>query len=144
MNGIEYVEESDLVGRPLRVATAPLPSLMMALRDAAGAGRSDTPEAWCRVIRAHLTRRDHAVLAPLSTSQPTYVPSALVSWAGTFTAALEELVAAEDTLGCEIQECLAADAAGDWREAAADPGRWLRSVVVALTHAWAGFRPIWQ
>src|SRR5215218_2876691 len=144
MSGVEYVEERDLVERPLGVAVAPLPSLMMALRDAAGAERSDTPEAWCRVIRAHLSRRDLEVLAPLSTSEPTLVPSALLSSANAVKDALEQLIAAEETLGAEIQKCRDADAAGDWGEPAADPARWIRGLVVALTHAWAGFRPIWQ
>jgi hypothetical protein len=148
MTGVEYVEERDLVGRPLRAAAAPLPSLMMAMRDAAGAGRSDTPEAWCRVIRAHLTRRDHEVLAPLSTSEPTLVPSALVPFpagpAQSMKDALEAIVGAQDVLAEEIQECLEADTAGDWREASIDPGRWVRGLVVAMTHAWAGFRPIWE
>ena len=54
----------------------------MALRDAAGAERAGTPEAWRRVIRTHLTERDYEVLAPLSTSRPTLVPSALVRLVG--------------------------------------------------------------
>ena len=58
MPGVEYVDERDLVARPMRVACAPVHSLLMALRDAAGAERSGTPEAWRRVIRAHLTRRE--------------------------------------------------------------------------------------
>ena len=56
---VEYIEESDLIARPLRVSVAPLHSLLMALRDAAGAERSGTPEAWRRVIRSHLTARDY-------------------------------------------------------------------------------------
>ena len=56
MTGGYYVDAEDLAGRPLPVAVAPLPSLMMALRDAAGAGRSDTPEPWCRIIRAQPIR----------------------------------------------------------------------------------------
>ena len=145
---VEYLEESDLIARPLRVAPAPVHSLLMALRDAAGAERAGTPEAWGRLIRAHLTRRDYEVLAPLSTSRPTLVPSALVPLpepgAQTLKDGLEQLVAGEDALGGEIQECLDAGGAGDWRDAAGDPHRWIRGLALALTRAWSGFRPIWQ
>jgi DNA-binding transcriptional ArsR family regulator len=125
-----------------------VPSLFMALRDAAGAQRSDTPEAWCRVIRAHLTGRDYEVLAPLGTPAPTLVPSSLVPCpdgaSQTLRDALERLVGADGVLAREIHECVDAGGAGDWREPARDPDRWVRGLVVALTHAWAGFRPIWQ
>ena len=148
MPRIEYVEERDLVARPLRVAAAPHQSLLMAVRDAAGAERAGTPEAWRRVIRAHLTRRDHEVLAPLATPRPTLVPSALVPFPDCGTQslkdALEQMVAAEDDLTAEIDECMGSTAAGDWREPASDPRRWVRGLAFALTRAWAGFRPIWQ
>ena len=75
---VDYVEERDLVARPLQLAQAPMCSLLMAVRDAAGAERSDTPEAWRRVIRAHLTRRDYEVLSPAALPHPTFMPSALV------------------------------------------------------------------
>jgi DNA-binding transcriptional ArsR family regulator len=145
---VEYLEEADLVARPLRIAAAPVHSLLMAARDAAGAERAGTPEAWRRVIRAHLTRRDYDVLAPLATSRPTLVPSALVPLpeppAQTLKDGLEQLVAAEDALSCEIHECMDSGGAGDWREPARDPQRWIRGVALAMTRAWAGFRPIWQ
>jgi hypothetical protein len=136
---VEYLEEADLVARPLRVAAAPVHSLLMALRDAAGAERAGTPEAWRRVIRAHLTRRDYDVLAPLSTSRPAIVPSALVPFpepgVQTLKDGLEQLVAAEDALGGEIEECMGAGGAGDWRDAAGDPHRWiLHTVPSAATH----------
>jgi DNA-binding transcriptional ArsR family regulator len=145
---VEYLEERDLVARPLRIAAAPVHSLLMATRDAAGAERAGTPEAWRRVIRAHLTRRDYEVLAPLATSRPTLVPSALVPLpeppAQTLKDGLEQLVAAEDALSGEIHECMEAGGAGDWREPARDPRRWIRGLALAMTRAWAGFRPIWQ
>ena len=148
MASVEYVEERDLVRRPLRPAAAPLPSLLMALRDAAGAERSDTPEAWRRVIRAHLTRADYEVLAPLATPRPTFVPSALVpvpdARSQPLTEALERLVAAEEVLAGEIDDCLAASSAGDWRGPARDPRRWVRGLVLALARAWSGFRPVWE
>jgi DNA-binding transcriptional ArsR family regulator len=147
MTSVEYVEERDLTGRPLHVAAAPLASVLMAVRDAAGAERSDTPEAWRRVIRAHLTHRDYEVLAPLATSEPTLVPSSLVPFPGpsgqTFKDALEQIVAAEDALVREIDECMVAGSAGDWREPARHPRRWVRGLVLALARAWSGFRPIW-
>lgn len=143
---VEYLEEADLVARPLRIAAAPLHSLLMALRDAAGADRSGTPEAWRRVIRAHLTPRDYELLAPLSTSRPTIVPSALVPFPGpagqTLNDGIEQLVAAGDALSGEIDECLAAGAR-HWEHAARDPHRWVRGLALALTRAWSGFRPIW-
>jgi hypothetical protein len=145
---VEYLEEADLVARPLRVPAAPVHSLLMALRDAAGAERAGTPEAWRRIIRTHLTERDYEVLAPLSTSRPTLVPSALVPLpeaAGqTLKDGLEQIVAAGDSLSDEINVCVESDAAGDWRSAARDPERWVRGLALALTRAWAGFRPIWQ
>ena len=148
MPGIEYVQERDLVARPMRVASAPVHSLLMAVRDAAGAERSHTPEAWRRVIRAHLTRRDHEVLAPLATPRPTLMPSSLVPFptgaAQPLRDALEQIVAADDALTAEIDECMGAGGAGDWRAPSRDPRRWVRGLALALTHAWAGFRPIWQ
>jgi DNA-binding transcriptional ArsR family regulator len=148
MPGIEYVEEADLVTRPMRVTSAPVHSLMMALRDAAGAERAGTPEAWRRVIRAHLTRRDYEVLAPLATPRPTLVPSALVPFPAngsqSLKDAIEQIVAADEALGADIDECLGGAAAGDWRDPARDPRRWVRGLALAMTRAWAGFRPIWQ
>src|SRR2546423_12130987 len=148
MPGADYVEERDLIGRPLRAAAAPLPSLLMAVRDAAGAERSDVPEAWRRVIRAHLTRRDYEVLAPLATRVPTVFPTSLVPFPDGPTQslkdALERLVAAEDDLTREIHECLDGGSAGDWREPARDPRRWVRGLVLALARARAGFPPISQ
>jgi DNA-binding transcriptional ArsR family regulator len=148
MTGVEYVEESDLVARPLRVAAAPLHSLLMATRDAAGAERAGTPEAWRRVIRAHLTRGDYEVLAPLATPRPTLVPSALVPFPDhgtqTLKEALDQIVSSGDALAADIDECMGAAAAGDWRDPARDPRRWVRGLALALARAWAGFRPIWQ
>ena len=144
---VEYLEESELAARPLRIAAAPVHSLLMALRDAAGAERAGTPEAWRRVIRTHLRERDYEVLAPLSTPRPTLVPSALVPFPGpdaqTLKDGLEQLVAGEDALCGEIEECLQAGG-GDWHGPARDPHRWVRGLALAMTRAWAGFRPIWQ
>ena len=88
------------------------------------------------------------MLAPLSTSRPTLVPSALVPFPDpgvqTLRDGLEQLVAGEHALGGEIEECMDADGTGDWRCAAGDPHRWIRGLALALTRAWAGFRPIWQ
>jgi DNA-binding transcriptional ArsR family regulator len=145
---VEYLEEAELAARPLRVSAAPVHSLLMALRDAAGAERAGTPEAWRRVIRTHLTERDYEVLAPLSTSRPTLLPSALVPLPGpagqTLKDGLEQMVAAGDSLGGEIDACVRSDGAGDWRRAARDPQRWVRGLALALTRAWSGFHPIWH
>ena len=145
---VEYLEEAELAARPLRVSAAPVHSLLMALRDAAGAERAGTPEAWRRVIRTHLTERDYEVLAPLSTSRPTLLPSALVPLPGpagqTLKDGLEQMVAAGDSLGGEIDACVRSDGAGDWRGAARDPQRWVRGLALALTRAWSGFHPIWH
>lgn len=147
MPGVEYVEERDLVARPLRVASAPVHSLLMALRDAAGAERAGTPEAWRRVIRAHLTRADYEVLAPLSTPRPTLVPSSLVPFPDNGSQSIREAIermVAGDALDAEIDECMGADAAGDWRGPARNPRRWARGLALAMTRAWAGFQPIWR
>jgi DNA-binding transcriptional ArsR family regulator len=145
---VEYLEEADLVAQPLRIAAAPVHSLLMAMRDAAGAERAGTPEAWRRVIRAHLTHRDYEVLAPLSTSRPTLVPSALVPLpepaTQTLMEGLEQLVADADALGGEIEDCIQAGGAGDWCAPARDPHRWIRGLALAMTRAWAGFHPIWR
>ena len=145
---VEYLEESELLARPLRVAAAPVHSLLMALRDAAGADRAGTPEAWRRVIRAHLSERDYEVLAPLATSRPTLVPSALVplpdSAGQTLKDGLEQMVAAGESIGGEIDACVRSGGAGDWGDAARDPQRWVRGLALALTRAWTGFRPIWH
>ena len=148
MTGVDYVEARDLIGRPLHVVQAPMYSLLMALRDATGAERSETPEAWCRVIRTHLTRRDYEVLAPLATPRPALVPSAVTPMPGPagqpLKDAFEQMVAAGDDLVGEIDECMASAHAGDWREPDRDPQRWIRDLVLAMTRAWRGFAPIWQ
>jgi DNA-binding transcriptional ArsR family regulator len=145
---VEYLQESDLIARPLRVSAAPVHSLLMAMRDAAGAERAGTPQAWRRVIRSHLTARDYEVLAPLATSRPTLVPSALVPFpqpgSQTLKDGLEQIVASGDALGDEIDACVESGGAGDWCGAARDPQRWLRGLALAMTRAWAGFRPIWH
>jgi DNA-binding transcriptional ArsR family regulator len=148
MGGVSYVEAEDLAARPLRFAAAPLCSLMAATRDAAGAVRSDTPEAWCRAIRAHLTGRDYEVLAPLSVSQPAFVPDAILPAAQPpgqpLKDALEQIVAAADDLVRDIESCRSQGPTGDWRVPAGDPQRWTRGLVLALARAWSGFRPIWE
>jgi DNA-binding transcriptional ArsR family regulator len=146
---VEYLHEADLIARPLRVVIAPMQSLLMAMRDAVGAERADTPAAWRGVIRARLTPRDFKTLAPLSTPLPTLVPSALVPLPeATSTQTLEEelqqLVAAEDVLADEIEQCRASGTGGDWHEPARDPNRWVRDLALAASRAWAGFRPIWE
>jgi DNA-binding transcriptional ArsR family regulator len=88
------------------------------------------------------------VLAPLATPQPTLVPSGLVPFpangAQTLRDGLEQLVAGDRAIGDEIAECLDTRGTGDWRAAARDPQRWVRGLALAMTRAWAGFRPIWQ
>src|SRR5829696_7844723 len=142
-----HLTEAELTARPLRVAAAPVHSLLMALRDAAGAERAATPETWRRVIRAHLSAGDYAILAPLSTPRPTMMPSALVPFPGpaeqTIKDGLEQLLASEDVLAAEIEDCRLSGA-GDWSQAARDPHRWVRGLALALSRAWAGFLPIWR
>ena len=148
MAGVTYVREAELRGRGLRIAASPYFSLFMAVRDAVGAGRSGTPEPWCDAIRAHLTRSDYEVLAPLATAQRTHAPDAILPFphaAGqTLKEGLEQVVAAEDRLVRDIYACLELGPTGDWRRAAADPRRWVRGFALALAHAWSGFRPVWQ
>jgi DNA-binding transcriptional ArsR family regulator len=147
MSSVDYIEEQDLVARPLRLAEAPLGSLLIAVRDAAGADRAGTPEAWRRVLRAHLTRRDYDVLAPLATREPTVFPSALIAHPDgpvqTLPEALKQIVAAEAELAEEMHECVEAGAV-QWSGPARDPRGWARGFVLALARAWPGFRPIWE
>jgi len=146
--GAAYLTELELTSRPLRIAAAPVHSLLMALRDAAGAERAATPESWRRVIRARLAPSDYEVLAPLSTPRPTLIPSALVPFPepGTQTIkdGIEQLVAAEDALAAEIEDCRQHGGAGDWTRAARDPHDWVRGLALALSRAWTGFVPIWR
>jgi DNA-binding transcriptional ArsR family regulator len=134
-----YVEERELVSHRLRAEVAPLPSLLLAATDAARTERSGTPDAWRRVIRAHLTRRDHEALAPLAAPKPACIPSSLIVLGPTFEGAVEQLVAAADVLAGEIHGL-----DGVWREPARDPRRWLCALLVALTHAWSAFQPVWR
>src|SRR5215210_1292071 len=107
--GAAHLTEAELTARPLRVAAAPVHSLVMALRDAAGAERAATPETWRRVIRARLSPGDYAVMAPLSTPRPTMMPSALVPLPGpaeqTIKDGIEQVIASEDVLAAEIEDC---------------------------------------
>jgi DNA-binding MarR family transcriptional regulator len=148
MAGAYVVAGAELRGHALRVATSPYFSLFMALRDAAGAQRSGTPEPWCDAIRPHLTQRDHEVLAPLATAHWTYAPDAILPFpeqpGQTLEHGLEQILAAEDRLLGDIHECLELGRTGDWRPAARDPRRWLRGFVLAVARAWNGFRPVWQ
>jgi hypothetical protein len=80
---VSFIEMEEARRRPIRVAVSPLFSLFMATRDALGAERSGTPDPWCSAIRMHLTRRDHEVFAPLTTSVRVLLttPSHIVSTA---------------------------------------------------------------
>jgi DNA-binding transcriptional ArsR family regulator len=146
--GVTYVPGAELRGHDLRTATSPYFSLFMAVRDAAGAERSGTPEPWCVAIRAHLKRRDYEVLAPLATAQRTLAPDAILPFpeppGQTLKEDLEQVVAAEDRLVRDIQLCLELGPTGDWRRAERDPRRWVRDFALAIARAWNGFRPVWQ
>lgn len=148
VTGVDYARETDLRGRELRVAASPFFSLFMAVRDAAGAERSGTPEPWCEAIRMHLTRADYEVLAPLVISQRTSVPDAILPCPDapgeTLKESFERIVAAEDSLVRQIHACAAQGPTGDWRQAARDPQRWVRGFILAMARAWSGFRPVWQ
>jgi DNA-binding transcriptional ArsR family regulator len=148
MEGVGYVQAAEIRTKRLHVAASPYFSLFMAARDAVGAGRSGTPDAWCSAIRMHLTRSDYEVLAPLATSGRTQAPDAIVPLpeppGQTLKDSLEQILAAEDRLVREIYACAATGPTGDWSAAVRDPQRWVRAFVLALAHAWNGFRPIWQ
>src|SRR4051812_29873892 len=148
MVGADVVTEAELRGRGLRVATAPYFSVFMAVRDAVGAERCDTPPEWRDAIRPHLTRGDHEVLAPLATAHNTYAPNAILPFpetpGQTVEEALEQILAAEERLVRDIHECVDLGPTGDWRQAARDPRRWVRDFILAIARAWIGFRPIWQ
>jgi DNA-binding transcriptional ArsR family regulator len=145
---VSFIEMEEARRRPIRVAVSPLFSLFMATRDALGAERSGTPDPWCSAIRTHLTRRDHEVFAPLTTSEVVWVPDAILPYPEApgqrLKDGLERIVAAEAELVRDIDSCVRAGRAGDWREPMRDPGRWVRSLVLALARAWHGFAPIWQ
>jgi DNA-binding transcriptional ArsR family regulator len=146
---VEYIEAEDVRRSPFRVALAPLPSLGAALRDAAGAGRNATPEAWCEAIRRHLRAQDYETLAPLVTPGPTLVPDPLVGLAEppgeSFKDAIERMMATPiDLLAAEIAACRAAAGNPGWAEAERDPPRWLRRYVASLLRAWKGFGPLWR
>ena len=145
---MEYIEGGELTAAPLRAATAPLFSLLVALRDVAGADRAGTPEPWRRAIRPYLTRRDHEVLAPLVTAGHVLVPNAILPFPDppgqSLKDGLERIVAGEDDLLRDVESCRALGPTGDWRVPARDPKRWVRGFVLALAHAWRGFGPIWR
>jgi DNA-binding transcriptional ArsR family regulator len=147
---IEYIEAEDVRRSPFRVAVTPLPSLSFALRDAAGARRSATPETWCDAIRGHLRTQDYETLAPFVTPGPMLVPDPLVGLSAppgeTLKDAIERMMATPiDLLAEEIALCSAAtDDDGAWDEAERDPARWLRRYVASLLRAWKGFAPLWR
>jgi DNA-binding transcriptional ArsR family regulator len=146
---VEYIEAEDVRRSPFRVAVTPLPSLNFAVRDAIGAGRSATPEAWCNAIRRHLHRQDYETLAPFLTPGPTLVPDPLVGLSEppgqSFKEGVEQMMATSvDSLAEEIESCAAASGNGAWGEARRDPDRWLRRYVASLLHAWKGFGPLWR
>ena len=146
---VEYIEAEDVRRSPFRVAVSPLPSLNFAVRDAAGAQRSATPEAWCEAIRRHLRRQDYETLAPFVTSGPTLVPDPLVGLSeapgDSFKDAVERMMATPiEALADEIADCSAASDNPAWVEAQRDPMRWLRRYVASLLRAWKGFGPVWR
>lgn len=146
---VEYIEAEDVRRSPFRVAVTPLPSLSFALRDAAGARRSATPETWCDAIRGHLRTQDYETLAPFVTPGPMLVPDPLVGLSGppgeTLKDAIERMMATPiDLLAEEIAVCSAASDDDAWGEAERDPARWLRRYVASLLRAWKGFAPLWR
>jgi DNA-binding transcriptional ArsR family regulator len=146
---VEYIVAEDVRRSPFRVAVTPLPSLNFAVRDAVGAGRSATPEAWCNAIRRHLRREDYETLAPFVTQGPTLVPDPLVGLSEPPGQSLKEgvermMATPVDSLAEEIESCSAASGNGAWVEAQRDPARWLRRYVASLLRAWKGFGPLWR
>jgi DNA-binding transcriptional ArsR family regulator len=146
---VEYIEAEDVRRSPFRVALTPLPSLNFALRDAAGAQRSATPEAWCSAIRQHLRSQDYETLAPFVTPGPTLVPDPLVGLADppgeSLKHGIERMMATPtDLLAAEISDCSAASGNPAWGAAERDPERWLRRYVASLLRAWKGFAPLWR
>lgn len=149
MAGVEFIRGEELRRRPFRVAVSPLCSLFMATRDAVGAQRSGTPEAWCKAIRAHLTPSYYDIFAPLATSQIVFVPDALVPVPTvpglSFKDELERVVAiAEADLARDIHASRASGPTGDWRAAERHPERWVHDFAGALARAWNGFEPVWR
>ena len=145
----EYIEAEEVRRSPFRVAMTPLPSLNFAMRDAVGAGRSATPEAWCDAIRRHLRRQDYETLAPFLTPGPILVPDPLVGLSEppgrSFKEGVEHIMATPvDALADEIEYCAAASGDGAWGDAQRDPARWLRRYVASLLRAWKGFGPLWR
>jgi DNA-binding transcriptional ArsR family regulator len=147
--GVEYVEAQDVRRTPFRVAVTPLPSLNSALRDAMGAQRGGTPEAWCDAIRRHLRSQDHKTLAPFLTPNKTLIPDPLLGLTDppgeSFADGVERMMATPiDSLAQEIAVCSAATGSAAWRDAEQDPARWLRRYVASLLRAWKGFGPVWH
>jgi DNA-binding transcriptional ArsR family regulator len=147
--GVQYIEAEDVRRTPFRIAVTPLPSLNSALRDAVGARRSGTPEAWCDAIRRHLRPRDYETLAPFVTPDKTLVPDPLLGLTEppgeSFADGVERMIATPiDVLGEEVAACSAATGNPAWRDAERDPARWLRGYVASLLRAWRGFGPVWR
>jgi DNA-binding transcriptional ArsR family regulator len=146
---VEYIEAEDVRRSPFRVAVTPLPSLNFAVRDAVGAGRGATPEAWCRAIRGYLRTQDYQTLAPFVTQGPTLVPDPLVGLSEppgqSLKEGIERMMATPlDWLAEEIESCSAASGNGAWTDAQRDPARWLRRYAASLLRAWKGFGPVWR
>ena len=144
-----YIAADDVRRSPFRAAVTPLPSLSFALRDAVGAQRGGTPEAWCTAIRRHLRARDYETLAPFATPRQTLIPDQLTGLVHppgeSLKDGIERMIAtpAED-LAEEIATCSEASGDGGWDEAERDPGRWLRLYVASLLRAWKGIGPLWR
>jgi DNA-binding transcriptional ArsR family regulator len=146
---IEYIEADDVRRRPFRAAIAPLPSLHIAVRDAAGADRAGTPPAWCAAIRAQLHPEDYETLAPLARPGPALVPDVLIGLAEapgeSFKDGIERMLASPlDDLVDEIASCSSATGNPGWIQAEREPSRWVRRYVATLLRAWKGFGPIWR
>jgi DNA-binding transcriptional ArsR family regulator len=148
MPGVEYIELRELDRRPLRVTVAPVFSVLAAARDAAGAGRAGTPEAWCRAIRVQFSGRDYETLTPLTTAARVNVPDAILPFPAppgqSLKDSFERIIAGEESLVRDIHACVSSGRAGDWREPARNPRRWVRRFVITLARAWNGFEPIWR
>jgi hypothetical protein len=149
MDGVEFVRAEEVLRRPLRVAVSPAASLIMATRDAVGAQRSGTPEAWCASIRTHLRPADYETFTPLATSQLVLVPHAIMPTPTVprvpLRDELERIVSvADDELAGDIRRSAKSGPTGDWRSAERHPERWVRRFVAALARAWNGFQPVWQ
>lgn len=139
---------AELDAQPLRVAIAPLLTVLTLTRDALQDGRRGTPAAPRRMALSRLRDRDVAALAPLIAPGTTGWPTLLDDVRAPRESLDDALQRIAAIPGTALLEALDTDrdvtSTVAWDQVRRDPDRWLGAYVDALDRAGRGLVPLWR